>query len=61
MEFLSRDAGEGATMAKEAAVLGVPSVYISPLYELPPIIEMEKAGALVRAEGVDEAVKAVGP
>ena len=46
--------GEGATMAKEAAVLGVPSVYVSPMDTLPPIIWMETAGALVRISPASE-------
>ena len=38
---------EGATLAKEAAVLGVPSAYVSPLAEsLPPIMEMARTGRL---------------
>jgi len=54
--------GEGATMAKEAAVLGVPAVYVSPLGALPPIIWMEKMGALVRTTDVSSAVGALeGP
>jgi hypothetical protein len=51
--------GEGATMAKEAAVLGIPSVYISPLGTLPPIILMERAGALVRTMEVSGALEAL--
>jgi predicted glycosyltransferase len=52
-------AGEGATMAKEAAVLGVPSVYLSPMDTLPPIIWMERAGALVRTMSPEGALKAL--
>ncbi len=51
--------GEGATMAKEAAVLGVPSVYVSPMDALPPIIWMERMGALVRTTDVSGALKAL--
>ncbi len=54
--------GEGATMAKEAAVLGVPSVYLSPMDTLPPIIWMERAEALVRTTSPEGALKALeGP
>lgn len=53
LAYSSGYVGEGATMAKEAAVLGVPSVYLSPLAELPPIIEMEKTGAVVRMDRAD--------
>jgi len=38
---------EGATLAKEAAVLGVPSAYVSPLASgLPPVTELVKSGRL---------------
>jgi hypothetical protein len=38
---------EGATLAKEAAVLGVPATYVSPLASsLPPITELAKTGRL---------------
>ena len=50
LAFSAGYVGEGATMAKEAAVLGVPSVYLSPLALLPPIMEMEKTGAIVRMD-----------
>ena len=48
--LLSQSSGcvsEGATLAKEAAVLGIPAVYVSPLAaSLPPIMELVKAGRL---------------
>ncbi|MDO9537324.1 MAG: hypothetical protein Q7J68_03290 [Thermoplasmata archaeon] len=53
LAFSSGYIGEGATMAKEAAVLGVASVFISPFSRLPPIIAMEKTGALVRTDALD--------
>lgn len=45
--------GEGATMAKEAALLGVPSVYASPIRGLPPIDKLAKEGRLVQVERYD--------
>jgi predicted glycosyltransferase len=53
LAFSSGYVGEGATMAKEAAVMGIPSVYVSSLAELSPIIAMEKEGVLVRQSGLD--------
>ncbi|MBA3046445.1 MAG: hypothetical protein KKH41_00830 [Candidatus Thermoplasmatota archaeon] len=49
--LLSQSSGcisEGATLAKEAAVLGIPAAYVSPLAsELPPIKELVKTGRLM--------------
>lgn len=53
LAFSSGYVGEGATMAKEAAVQGIPSVYVSSLAELSPIIAMEKEGELVRLNNLD--------
>lgn len=51
--------GEGATMAKEAAVLGVPSVYISPFNNLPPIMKLHKEKRLLAIEktNINETMK----
>jgi predicted glycosyltransferase len=53
--------GEGATMASEAALLGVPSLYINPL-QLGYLEEQERRYGLVRciaepARAIDEAVR----
>jgi predicted glycosyltransferase len=53
LAYSSGYVGEGATMAKEAAVLGIPSVYVSSLAKLSPIIAMEKEGVLVRMNKLD--------
>jgi hypothetical protein len=54
--------GEGATMAKEAAVLGVPSVYASPIRGLPPIDKLAKEGRLTQIEryNLDTIMKSLG-
>ena len=45
--------GEGATMAKEAAIMGIPTVYISPFQNLPPINELSKNKQLTSMEKND--------
>lgn len=42
LNYSSGYVGEGASMAKEAAMLGVPSVYVSALQGLPPIDVLTK-------------------
>ena len=42
LAFSSGYVGEGATMAKEAAVLSKPSVFVSPLGGLVPIEDLRK-------------------
>ena len=50
--------GEGATMASEAAMLGVPSVYINVL-EAGTLKEQERLGILVSAKDLESSTKAV--
>ena len=46
LSYSSRYVGEGASMAKEAAVLGVPSVYVRVLKGLVPIDVLGKEGRI---------------
>ena len=46
LNYSSGYVGEGASMAKEAAVLGVPSVYVSALRGLVPIDVLGKEGRI---------------
>ncbi|MCK5019876.1 MAG: DUF354 domain-containing protein, partial [Candidatus Peribacteraceae bacterium] len=56
LAFSSGYVGEGATMAKEAAVLNRASVFVSPVEGLVPVEELCKNGKLLRTTTINKNV-----